>query len=625
MKRVVAVQAGYYPGTSLLRHSNCAAILLLLVSASCSRSGQAHENEHKPSSSSASVPISTLRRVPDDGQWKMAAKDDGNTRFSDLKQITTANVRGLKKIWSHSTGLKKGHESAPLVVGDTLYVITPLPDLLMAFDLNSPDGRLKWTYDPHVAPASAGVACCDVVNRGGVYSNGKIIYNNLDMHTVAVDAITGKEVWRTNLGDISKGETMTMAPIVAKNVVLVGNAGGELGVRGWLTGLDEKTGRILWRGYSAGPDKDVLIGLNFKPFYSLDRGKDLGSSTWPGETWKISGGAPWGFISYDPDLDLIYYGTANPGPWNGSQRPGDNKWTAGIIARRPETGEAIWAYQFNPHDEYDYDGINENILADLPINGQIRKVLLHPDRNARMYVMDRQTGEVLSAEPFAYGNTVNSVDLKTGRPMMNDQKRPKMGQVVTDICPSASGGKDWSPSAYSYSTGLLYLPHNNMCMEERAEQANYIAGTPYEGAEAKFYPGQGGNRGIFSAWDPVKARTVWEIKEKFPVWAGAIATAGDVVFYGTMDRWFKAVDAHTGVLLWQFQVSSGIVGQPITFLGPDGKQYVAVLAGVGGWAGSIVANNLNPKDGTGAKGFLNVMADLPNYTVAGGELYVFGL
>lgn len=573
----------------------------------------------------AQVPVSTFPHPKEDGQWTMPAKDPGNSRYSGLNQITRDNVGKLRKIWSRSTGLKKGHESAPLVIGDTLYLVTPLPNVLMAFDLRTPDGQLKWTYDPHVAPASAGVACCDVVNRGGVYSNGKIIYNTLDMHTVAVDAATGKEVWRTNLGDIRTGETMTMAPIVARGVVLVGNAGGELGARGWLTGLDERTGKILWRGFTSGPDRDVLIGPNFKPFYPLDQGKDLGASTWPGEMWKISGGAPWGFVSYDPQLDLLYYGTANPSPWNGSQRPGDNKWSAAIIARRPETGEAIWAYQTNPHDEYDYDGVNENVLADLPIHGQMRQVLLHPDRNARMYVIDRKTGEVLSAEPYAYGNTIKSVDLKTGRPMMNDQKRPRMGQKVENICPSASGGKDWSPSAYSYSTGLLYLPHNNMCMEERAEPANYIAGTPFEGAEARFIAGPGGNRGIFSAWDPVAGRTVWELKENFPLWGGTMATAGDVVFYGTMDRWFKALDAHTGKLLWQYQVSSGIVGPPISFLGPDKKQYVAVVAGVGGWAGSVVSNNLNPKDGTGAKGFLNVMGDLPKYTAAGGELYVFGL
>ncbi len=597
-------------------------LLLVLALGGCSHSQK--PVEHTTAGSTA-TPISSLRPPAEDGQWTMAAKDSNSTRFSGLNQITTANVGQLKRAWSHVTGIKKGHEAAPLVVGDTMYIVTPLPDLLIAFDLRSPGGRVKWTYDPHVAPASAGVACCDVVNRGAVYSNGKIIYNLLDMHTVAVDAVTGKEIWRTTLGDIATGESMTMAPIVAKGKVLVGDAGGEFGVRGWLTALDEKTGKIAWRAYASGPDKDVLIGPNFKPFYALDRGTDLGATTWPGEAWKISGGTAWGFVSYDPDLDLIYYGTANPGPWNGTQRPGDNKWTAGIFARRPETGEAVWGYQFNPHDAYDYDGINENILLDLPIKGQTRKVLVHPDRNAHMYVMDRVTGEVLSAEPFVYGNTVKYVDLKTGRPMMNDEKLPKVGQKVTDICPAASGGKDWSPSAYSFNTGWLYVPHNNMCSEERGEEANYIAGTPYEGAEGKFFAGPGGYRGIFSAWDPVNARNVWEIPEMFPVWSGAVATAGDVVFYGTMDRWFKAVDAHTGKLLWKYQVSSGIVGQPITYRGPDGKQYVAVMAGVGGWAGSIVANNLNAKDGTGAKGFLNAMGDLPKYTSAGGELYVFTL
>jgi alcohol dehydrogenase (cytochrome c) len=534
-------------------------------------------------------------------------------------------VGALKPVWSYVTGVKRGHEAAPLVVGDMMYVVTPLPNLLIAFDLKQPDANVKWIYDPHVVPSAEGVACCDVVNRGAVYSNGKIIYNLLDVETVAVDARTGKEIWRTKLGDINHGETITMAPIIAKHKVMVGNAGGEFGVRGWLTALDEDTGKIAWRGYTSGPDTDILIGPNFKPFYEADRGRDLGVSSWPPDAWKTSGGAPWGWVSYDPDLDLIYYGTANPGPWNSEQRPGDNKWTAGIFARRPETGEVIWAYQFNPHDDYDYDGVNENVLLDLPIEGQTRKVLIHPDRNGHMYVMDRATGEVLSAKPFVYTNTIKYVDLKSGQPMMNDDKRPKMGQKVMDICPSASGGKDWSPSAYSYRTGLMYLPHNNMCMEERAFQANYIAGTPYEGAETRFYAGPGGYRGEFSAWDPVNGKTLWKIPERFPVWGGALVTAGDVAFYGTMDRWFKAVDARTGQLLWKYQVSSGIVGQPVTYRGPDGKQYVAVLAGVGGWAGEVVSNGLNPKDGTGAKGLVNVMGELPKYTGPGGELYVFAL
>ena len=351
---------------------------------------------------------------------------------------------------------------------------------------------------------------------------------------------------------------------------------------------------------------------------------DLGVKTWPGDAWKIGGGSGWSWISYDPDLDLIYYGTSNPGPWNADQRPGDNKWTCTIFARRPETGEAIWAYQINPHDDHDYDGVNENILLDLTINGRLRKVLVHPDRNARMYVIDRATGEVISAETYAYQNTSEGVDLKTGRIKINPAKATGL-KTVKDICPAPPGGKDWQPSAFSPRTGWLYVPHNNLCYEAQSVEANYIAGTPYVGQNVRMYAGPGGHRGEFSAWDPVAAKAVWTVKEMFPAWSGAVVTAGDVVFYGTMDGWFRALDAKTGTKLWEFKAGSGIISQPITYKGPDGKQYVAVLSGVGGWAGAIVAGMLNAADGTGALGFLNAMADLPNYTTKGGMLYVFAL
>ena len=572
----------------------------------------------------AQEPGTKMQDQPDDGQWTMAAKNYASTRFSALTDINTETVKNLKLAWTFSTGLTRGHEAAPLVINNTMYVVTPWPNILYALDLTKPGAPVKWSYKPKPSPSSQGVACCDVVNRGAAYFNGKIYYNTLDLHTVAIDAATGKEVWNTTLGDINKGESMTMAPVVAKGVVIVGNSGGEFGVRGWMTGLDARDGKIVWRAYTMGPDKDVLIGPNFHPFYAADRGADLGVKTWPGDAWKIGGGSGWSWISFDPDLDLIYYGTSNPGPWNADQRPGDNKWTCTIFARRPETGEAIWAYQINPHDDHDYDGVNENILLDLTINGRLRKVLVHPDRNARMYVIDRATGEVISAEAYAYQNTSTGVDLKTGRIKTNPAKATGL-KTVKDICPAPPGGKDWQPSAFSPRTGWLYVPHNNLCYEAQSMEANYIAGTPYVGQNVRMYPGPGGHRGEFSAWDPVAAKTVWTVKEMFPAWSGAVVTAGDVVFYGTMDGWFRALDAKTGMKLWEFKAGSGIISQPITYKGPDGKQYVAVLSGVGGWAGAIVAGMLNAADGTGALGFLNAMADLPNYTTKGGMLYVFAL
>ena len=565
-----------------------------------------------------------IQNQPDDGQWTMPAKNFASTRFSSLDQITAANVKQLRLDFTFSTGLTRGQEAGPLVVNNTMYIVTPWPNLLYALDLTKPGAPRKWTYSPGTSATSQGVACCDVVNRGAAFYKGKIIYNTLDMHTVAVDAVTGKEVWKATLGDINLGESITMAPLIVKGKVLVGNSGGEFGVRGWLTALDAESGKMLWRAYTAGPDKDVLIGAEFKPFYNDDRGKDLGTKTWQGEQWKTGGGSVWSWISYDPELDLIYYGTSNAGPWNSDQRPGDNKWTCSIFARHPDTGEAVWAYQFNPHDDHDYDGINENVLLDLNINGRPRKVLAHPDRNGRMYIMDRATGEVISAETFAYQNTSDGVDLKTGR-LHTVPSKSTGYKTVRDICPAAPGGKDWQPSAFSPKTGLLYLPHNNLCMEFQGVQANYIAGTPFVGANVRMYAGPGGNRGVFSAWDPGQAKEVWAIKEMFPVWSGALVTAGDVAFYGTMDGWFKAVDARTGAPLWQFRTGSGIISQPISYRGPDGKQYIAVLDGVGGWAGAIVSGGLNAQDGTGALGFVNAMKDLGDYTTKGGTLYVFTL
>jgi PQQ-dependent dehydrogenase (methanol/ethanol family) len=484
---------------------------------------------------------------------------------------------------------------------------------------------VKWKYEPKPLAASQGVACCDVVNRGVVYADGTIFFNTLDNRTIALDATTGRQKWITTLGDINKGETMTMAPLVVKNRVLVGNSGGELGVRGWLTALDTSTGDIAWRAYSTGPDKEVLIGPRFKPFYASDRGADLGVHSWPADAWRTGGGSVWGWISYDPELNLVYYGTSNPGPWNHQQRPGDNKWTAGVFARDVDTGEAVWFYQMSPHDLWDYDGVNEQTLVDLTIGGRQRKVMLRADRSGYVYVIDRTTGEVISADPFVYITSTKGIDLKSGRPIENKELEPSLGKVIRNVCPASPGGKDWQPTAYSTHTGLYYIPANNLCMDFEGLEANYIAGTPFVGANERMYAGPGGNRGEFIAWDPVARKKVWSIKENFPVWSGVVVTAGDVVFYGTMDGWFKALNAKTGDELWKFKVGSGVVGQPVTYKGPDGRQYVAILAGVGGWSGAIVSGNLDPRDATAALGFVNAMPDLPQATTSGGMLYIFGL
>jgi PQQ-dependent dehydrogenase (methanol/ethanol family) len=561
----------------------------------------------------------------EDGNWPMPAHDFASTRYSPLSEITASNVAQLRLAWSFSTSNDKGHEAAPIVVNGTMFVVTPYPNRVIAFDLTKSGANVKWLFDPKPNPKSQGVACCDVVNRGAAYADGRLFFNTLDNQTIALDAATGNELWRTQLGDIATGQSITMAPIIVKGKVLVGNSGGELGVRGWLTALDAATGREVWRAYSTGPDKDVRVGSAFKPFYPQDRAADLGVTTWPADAWKIGGGTVWGWISYDPDLDLIYYGTGNPGPWNPEQRPGSNHWTAGIFARRPDTGDAVWFYQTSPHDLHDYDSVNENVLVDLPLDGQPAKVLLRPDRNGYLYVIDRATGRVLSADPFVHVTTSFGVDLATGALRYNPAKAPTLGKIIREVCPASPGGKDWQPSAWSPRTRLLYVPHQNLCQDAVAYETSYIAGTPYVGADAKIYADAGGQRGAFVAWDPIAHRKAWSIAERFPVWSGALVTAGDIAFYGTMDGWFKAVDATNGNALWKFKTSSGIIGQPISYRAPDGHQYVAVLAGVGGWAGAVVSGDLDTRDGSAAAGFVNAMRDLPDATRKGGMLYVFRL
>ena len=571
-----------------------------------------------------------LPQIPEfantDGKsWSSPAKDFANSRFSPLTELSTDNAVSLRLAFTFSTGTMRGHESSPLVVGSTMYVLSPFPHVLYALDLTRPGAPLKWKYEPHPDFASQGEACCDVVNRGPAYAERHIVFTTLDAQTISVDAETGAETWRVKLGEFQRGETMTMAPLVVRDKVFVGNSGGEFGVRGWIQALDLATGKTLWKAYNTGPDSDVLIGADFKPFYEGDRGKDLGVKTWPADTWQQGGGTVWGWLSYDPELNLLYHGTANPGPWNSEVRPGDNKWTSGIFARDADTGQARWFYQWSPHDLFDWDGINENVLLDMDWKGQPRKVLVHPERNGFLYVLDRTSGEVLAADPYHAVTAATGVDLKTGRLQYVPDKIPAMQKIIRDICPTAPGAKDWNPSAFSPRTGYLYIPHNNLCMDWENTEANYIAGTPYIGAEVRMKAGPGGNMGKLTAWDIANRREAWSIKERFPLWSGTLTTAGDLVFYGNLEGDFKAADARTGKVLWQYKTGSGIIGQPTTFEGPDGHQYVAILSGIGGWAGAVVSNDLDARDGSAAKGFANAVADLKKVTTRGGTLYVFGL
>ena len=549
--------------------------------------------------------VDLVDRANDPGEWVQQASDYALTRYSPLAQLTAANVNQLHPMWTYSTGRKQGHEGTPLVIGSTMYIVTPLPDEAVALDLTN-NGSVKWKHTPSVNPWAEGIACCDIVNRGWAYADGKLIYNLLDGHTIALDAKTGNEVWRTKVADMNIGETTTMAPVVVKDEVLVGNSGGEMGARGWIAALDLDSGKERWRAYTTGPDSDVKITGNTHPFYAKDRGKNLGVSSWPNDAWKHGGATVWGWISYDPELNLIYHGTSNPGPWNADQRPGDNKWSSSVFARDPETGEVKWVYQFTPHDMWDYDGVNENILADIPINGRTRKVLMHFDRNGYGYTIDRQTGEVLVANPFVPVNWSTGFDATAGVPRRDPAKETHEGQTTNDICPSSTGGKDEEPSAYSPRTGLVYVPAVNVCMKYTARAVQYIAGTPYVGANYPPLPNSpGGYKGALIAWDPKIGRQVWAVPDTaYPLYSGVLATGGDLVFYGTLDGKFRAVDARNGKVLWEQQLGSGIIGGPMTYIGPDGKQYVAVLAGVGGIGG--------------------VMAKSPTAPPTGGVLWVFG-
>ncbi|HVX34987.1 MAG TPA: PQQ-dependent dehydrogenase, methanol/ethanol family, partial [Hyphomicrobium sp.] len=452
---------------------------------------QAEPNNAPASQSTSDQSKDIAQLMKDDNQWAMAAKDYANTRFSKLDKINKNNVGQLQMAWSFSLGTPRGQEAAPLAIDGTIYVVGPYagvhPNQVFALDADS--GDLKWSYAPKPEPAAQGVACCDVVTRGLAYDKGKVFLNTLDGYSVAIDAATGKELWHTKVGDINKGETITMAPIVVKGKVLVGDSGGEMGIRGHLTAIDEETGKILWKGFSTGPDSEVLIGNDYRGPYDWLNGKDLGVKSWPTDKWKIGGGAVWGWISYDPDLNLIYYGTSNPGTWNHEQRPGDNLFGSTIFARNPDTGMAKWAYQPDPHDLWDYDEINESIVLDLTIDNQVRKVLLHPSRNGFMYVIDRTTGKVISADAYDFVNSTKSIDLNTGRPIRNEALTPSLGKAVRNVCPAAPGAKDWQPSAWSPKTQLLYVPHQHLCMNFKTSEVGYIEGTPYVGADVDMFAG----------------------------------------------------------------------------------------------------------------------------------------
>jgi lanthanide-dependent methanol dehydrogenase len=555
-------------------------------------------------------------------QWVMTGRTYDLQRYSPLDQISTANVKNLHVAWTMSTGTLRGHEGNPLVVGSTMYVHSSFPNKVYALDLTKPGAPQLWQFTPEQSTDAIAIACCDVVNRGLAFDpkTNRLVIELLAGDVLALDAKTGKQAWRVKSVDFKKGETMTNAPLVVDDLVLTGISGGEFGVRGRITAFSMADGKEVWRTYSTGPDKDVGITDNtLKSPYASAQGKDLGVSTWQGDEWTRGGGTTWGWYSYDPALNLFYHGSGNPGTWNPDQRPGDNKWSMSLWAQNPKTGEVRWVYQMTPHDAWDYDGVNENVLFD---HGS-QKLLAHFDRNGFGYTLDRTTGKLVTAKPYGPTNWAKSIDMTTGRPVEDPTKRTTAKGNTEGICPAAIGFKDQQPSAYSPQTGLFYVPTNNICMDYEGVEVKYAAGQPYVGAIVRMFPGPGGNRGAFIAWDPMAGAIKWSIKENLAAYGGAMTTGGGLVFYGTMEGWLKAADAKTGAVLWQFKTPSGIIGNPMTYVGPDGKQYVAVLSGIGGWAGIGVAAGIGAEDPTAGLGALGAFGDAGSYTNQGGVLTVF--
>ena len=562
---------------------------------------------------------------PPSGEWLSVGKDAGLTRFSPLDQITTANVATLRPVWTFSTGVIGAHEGNPLVVGSKLYLMSPHPNAVYALDLAQPGAPIAWRYAAPAPPRGVAIptGCCDAGNRGLAYHpSGKLYAPLLTGELAALDASTGREIWRVRNADPKAGASLAGAPLVTGNLVIVGISGAEYGVRGHLSAYDALTGRLIWRGFNTGPDSEVLLEGPANPAYPSHQGRDLGLSTWTGDAWRTGGGTTSGWLSHDASLGLVYYGTDQPAPGNPALRPGDNKWSSSLIARDVATGRVRWALQLTPHDEWGYGGSNESILADLTIGAREVKALVHFDRNGFAYTIDRITGKLLLAEKYGPANWARSVDLTSGIPQRDPgfaapatsaaPARPRGATAPAGpvICPGSIGTKFLQPAAFSPVTGAFYVPLNNICMTLSTQPATYTAGRPFGGVTLRMDAGPGRNRGRFIAWDAAAGTILWENREPLAVAGGALATAGGLVFYGTMDGWLKAVDQRSGRELWKFKTPSGIVGNPIAFAGPDGKEYIAVLSGLGGWWG-LGANGAFP--------------DLPNLTTPGGVLLVFSL
>ena len=502
--------------------------------------------------------------------WPVYGGDNGNQRYSQGSQITPANVSKLNVKWALQLGSNRSQESSPILVGDTLYVTSSFGPKNV-FAVNAKTGEVRWKWSPEMPKGVEQYACCDVNNRGVAYNDGKIFVGRLDAKVTALDAKSGKEMWTQTVVDYTQGSVITSPPVVAKNVIITGFGGGEYGVRGALVALDQATGKEVWRTHT------------------VPVGNEKNADTWKGDTGKTGGGAAWNVGSYDPKLNLVYYGTSNPGPWTAVVRGNDssdigkftNLYTASVIAMNPDTGNIVWHYQFTPHDAWDYDGVNELVFADLPVDGKKVPVIMQANRNGFFYVIDRANGKLISAKNFVPTNWATGIDLKTGMPIeaANNEKRPRLKKWAKDICPNLVGGKNWMPMSYNPKTGLVYIPTMNMCMDLEGIQEEYKRGQFYLGVNFDLdKPGPGGYLGGLKAWDPVAQKEVWFIKDDLPFNGGTMTTTTGLVFAGDIRGTFRAHDAKTGKELWKFNTGSGISAAPISYT-LDGKQYVAVTSG----------------------------------------------
>ncbi len=501
-------------------------------------------------------------------EWTMYGGDYGNTRYSSLNQITSKNVSKLRVAWIRSLGTLESQESSPVIVGDTMYVTTSSGPRYV-FALNAKDGSLKWKYEPELPRDFMATVCCGLDNRGIAYANGRVFVTRLDAKMVALDAKTGKELWSTTVMDYKKGHAITSPPVIVKDLVITGFAGGEYGVRGAVQAYKQDTGEQVWKTYTIpGPGEP-------------------GFESWKGESWKTGGGSAWYVGSYDPKTNLLYWSTSNGGPWGGHTRGNDssdigpytNLYTASQLAFDADTGKIVWHYQMTPADVWDFDGVNEAVLADLQVDGAKVPALMRADRNGFFYVLNRESGKLVSAEPFVHVNWATGIDKQTGRPIEDPSKRPQLHKWARNVCPNLFGGKNWEPMSYSPQTGLVYIPSFNLCMDIAGKNEEYEAGKFYLASEFDLdQPDSGSHLAELKAWDPVKQQQVWGIKEELPIIGGAMSTAGNLMFYGNPAGILKAVDAKTGEVLWKFSVGTGIVQSPVTYIA-DGKQYIAVVAG----------------------------------------------